>query len=315
MQPKSSARESVNIASTSWGGIDPLSAAMFEDFSKSPIVVDPLSTARKASVSRDDDAMPNDFVAWDSHKLDILQNYTTSEKMSLRTSFLVPGISARVPQGASVTEKVKHRLEQLDEFEEGSVKEMQNLSQNEFVKHIDDLNATLKEAWDDDQRVKALKLVIQCAKMLDETSAVQFYPSKFVLITDILDNFGNLVFQRINSKSKGADVDIAIETSKNWFYKIASIRELIPRFYVECAILQIYKFMPTDDVLFKNVLERLAKMIRGIGNNLIASYARSYLCRVSMRLNQREKRAVQLCYRDFFLTYEQVINHFVKYVD
>ncbi len=30
----------------------------------------------------------------------------------------------------------------------------------------------------------------QCSKLLVDTSVIQFYPSKFVLITDILDNFG-----------------------------------------------------------------------------------------------------------------------------
>ena len=30
----------------------------------------------------------------------------------------------------------------------------------------------------------------QCSKLLIDTTVIQFYPSKFVLITDILDNFG-----------------------------------------------------------------------------------------------------------------------------
>lgn len=32
----------------------------------------------------------------------------------------------------------------------------------------------------------------QCSKLLADISVIQFYPSKFVLITDILDNFGEL---------------------------------------------------------------------------------------------------------------------------
>lgn len=30
----------------------------------------------------------------------------------------------------------------------------------------------------------------QCAKVLADVAVIQFYPSKFVLITDILDTFG-----------------------------------------------------------------------------------------------------------------------------
>ena len=62
---------------------------------------------------------------------------------------------------AAAGDKVKHRLEQLDDLEEGSVKETLNLGQKEYVKKIDDLNKSLIAAWDNDQRVKALKIAIQ----------------------------------------------------------------------------------------------------------------------------------------------------------
>ena len=173
----------------------------------------------------------------------------------------------------------------------------------------------------------------------------QFYPSKFVLITEILDTFGRLVYGRILEKAtyirpgtsiavplpgkaaghardvsrvKGGVAtewtahrqrhvlltkkshiaptpipvlvcnppanftpdmvsDVAKETCKNWFFKIASIRELVPRLYVELAILRCYNFLAKDD--YSNALQRLCTMIRGIGNPLVATYCRAYLCR------------------------------------
>ena len=79
--------------------------------------------------------------------------------------------------------------------------EMANLSQQDYIKRIDELNNALMNAWNEDDRVKTLKIVIQCAKLLADTSVIQFYPSKFVLITDVLDTFGQLVYERIRAKS------------------------------------------------------------------------------------------------------------------
>lgn len=53
------------------------------------------------------------------------------------------------------------RLEQLDDFEEGSVREMGDLSQQEYVSRIEQLNQELVQAWHSDCRVKALKIAIQ----------------------------------------------------------------------------------------------------------------------------------------------------------
>lgn len=102
----------------------------------------------------------------------------------------------------TVSDKVKHRLEQLDNFDDDPVHQMLNLTQHEYVTKIEQLNYQLRNAWNSDQRVKALKIAIQSAKLLLDTSGMQFYPSKFVLITDILDTFGNLVYDRLKNKSE-----------------------------------------------------------------------------------------------------------------
>lgn len=44
---------------------------------------------------------------------------------------------------------------------QGSQKELLNLTQQDYVNRIEELNQSLKDAWSSDQKVKALKIVIQ----------------------------------------------------------------------------------------------------------------------------------------------------------
>lgn len=180
-------------ASTSWGGIDPLSAALQDYDSLNPVYVGKKEKSSRKFSQATSDFVEEDFQPWSGKRNLILMKYTTSEKLSIKTSFLNGGLSSganvstciRNLQNTSLAEKVKHRLEQLDDFEEGSVREMLDLTQQEYINKIEDLNLALRESWEQDQRVKALKIVIQCAKLLADISVIQFYPSKFVLITDM----------------------------------------------------------------------------------------------------------------------------------
>uniref|UniRef100_A0A663N976 VPS35 endosomal protein-sorting factor-like n=1 Tax=Athene cunicularia TaxID=194338 RepID=A0A663N976_ATHCN len=169
--------------------------------------------------------------------------------------------------GSAVSEKVRTRLEELDDLEEGSQKELLNLTQQDYMNRIEELNQSLKDAWSSDQKVKALKIVIQVRKLVYERIQSMCVDNR----VSLPDNFSP---ECVN--------DTAKETCLNWFFKIASIRELIPRFYVEAAILKCNKFLSKTGI--SECLPRLTSMIRGIGDPLVAVYARAYLCRVGYRL-------------------------------
>ena len=254
------------------------------------------------------EAETDGFVPWSDRKAGILATYTTSESLSITTSFLKG--QARVPQ-----DTMKARLEELGGDDE--IQELANLSQKEYVRHIDTLNKKLVAAWEAEERVKALKIAIQAAKMLSDTSPTRFYPSKFTLVTEILDSFGNLVFERILKKAEAeagrelgdsfsaSDItQMAKETCKNWFYKIASIRELLPRLYVEMAIMRCYQFL-TDDA-YPDALRRLSRMLRGLGDPLVAVYARTYLTRRGYMVAPGLKDYVISGFSDFLFTCSQI---------
>nr|SVE82392.1 EOG090X02HV [Daphnia magna] len=204
---------------------------------------------------------------WLKHRTTILSKFTTSEKLSIKSSFLQGGEKLVVKQ--EINDKIKHRLQQLDEFEE-HVSEHKGLSRDDYVSRITQISQELHQAWALDQRVKALKIVIQCSKLLLETHPFAFYPSKFALITDILDKFGRMVFERIAEKGEIRLVDhqlpkyfkpehvseSARETCRNWMYKIASVRELLPRIYVEMAVLESYSFLENTGLLWLSLLSQ-----------------------------------------------------------
>lgn len=100
--------------------------------------------------------------------------------------------------------------------------------------------------------------------------------------------------------------ETAKETCRNWFYKIASIRELVPRLYVETAILRSYSFLTSRE--YSAALLRLTRMVRGIGDPLVAAYARCYLCRVGISVQSENSNKDYLLenFYDYLATYNQV---------
>lgn len=105
--------------------------------------------------------------------------------------------------------------------------------------------------------------------------------------------------------------ETAKETCRNWFYKIASIRELVPRLYVETAILRSYSFLTSRE--YSAALLRLTRMVRGIGDPLVAAYARCYLCRVGISVQSENSNKDYLLenFYDYLATYNQVWYNFI----
>ncbi|XP_076122987.1 VPS35 endosomal protein-sorting factor-like [Alosa pseudoharengus] len=295
-------------------GTDPLS--LFAASGDAPTLTHSASAGElgRKRRDRDEESVGVDFEPWSSKRAEILARFTTTEKLSINL-FMGSDKGKATSPSSAVSEKVRTRLEELDDLEEGSQRELLNLSQQDYVNRIEELNQSLKEAWSSDQKVKALKIVIQCSKLLSDTAVIQFYPSKFVLITDILDTFGRLVYDRIWTMCSDPhpppegfspdDVnDTAKETCLNWFFKIASIRELIPRLYVEAAILKCNRFLSRSGI--QETLPRLTAMIRGIGDPLVAVYARAYLCRVGMEVAPQLKDCLNKNFFDLLASFRQI---------
>ena len=157
-------------------------------------------------------------------------------------------------QPATFAEKSRARLDRMLPTRDPETIE---ITEREYAQRIQLLNRDMVAAWGVDQRVLCLRTVIKAIKLLGETGTPQFYPSLFVMVSDILEKFSELVFDRILAKAEECEGQalpgiarcscesnlqghftssmIAVEakeTCRNWFYKTACIRELLPRMYI-----------------------------------------------------------------------------------
>lgn len=210
----------------------------------------------------------------------------TSKKYASTEAFKIYSDSAddepkAVPQTFS-------RMELLEKDNKKKGNEISYLSHKEFIAHISMLTKEMEQAWNQNDRVKTLKLAIQSTKMLRDVQTQTYYPAVFMSITEMLDHFGYLVYSRLVAIAFEGKEDVANfessevnelskETALNWLLKISCIRELQPRLYVEMSLIKNYKFLWDDH--YSKVLVRISQQVRGIGSPVMACYAGMYLAK------------------------------------
>ncbi|CAF0968523.1 unnamed protein product, partial [Rotaria sordida] len=318
----------ISSSSSSSPIVDPLSLKTTQ------AEIDPLSRALAAAITSKKDStdeysptITDTFEPWSSKKGVILSQYITTKKISMTTAMNNTNDESiidntKMADMTTTAERVKNRLEQLDAFEGGQ--QTQSLTQQEYVNRINEMSKDMSQAWKNDQRVKTLKIAIQCGKLLADMNVMEFYPSKFCLITDVLDTFGKLVYNRLLEKSASSTgkipervvpdliPDATRETARNWFYKIAIIRELLPRILIEVAILKCYNFLSTTH--YRTALVQLVKMCRGIGDPLVAAYTRCYICRVTIDIDFKYREPIEIAFTDLCHSFHQINTATVKTV-
>ncbi|CAJ1971428.1 unnamed protein product [Sphenostylis stenocarpa] len=217
-------------------------------------------------------------------------------------------------------------LEELDDPQKFSDEGVKTITWQEYVSRLHELKDEITHSWLAEDRVTSLKLSIkvniEVAKLLMDTSAFEFYPTLFVLVTDIMDMLGNLVWLRIKQKAEfyedgtfrcnlsesfqARDVCAdAKETCYNWFSKIGAVQELLPRIYLELAILPCWCFLldqPPDS------LQRLVMMTRGIGDPVASAYCRLYMAHCAQKLPAHDIGYLVTCVNDIRVILTQILS-------
>uniref|UniRef100_A0A7E4VNU3 UPF0505 protein CG8202 n=1 Tax=Panagrellus redivivus TaxID=6233 RepID=A0A7E4VNU3_PANRE len=320
------------------GAIDPLTAIAVASVATKPAEAKPKKTAPAANgnqtlrlfdvdtgklantLEQTDDDQPPDldlaisgFAPWSAMRTRILENFTATDQLSLESSFLRAD-SVKSEQRAPPKHHKKHHSKK----EESNKVKLVGLSQIEFESKIKDFRKLLRFFWDEERRLECIQLSIEVAKLLHSVTVPQYYPSLFVHVTDFLDTFGDLVYQRLLAKAKEERTAAGLPslpthfvtadilertriTARNWFGKVQEVDEVLPRIYLELALLKCMRFM--DDSAIVANLMRMGSMARNLQHPLISSYARCYLCRITMRLNPMERGPHWLSLNDWMQTY------------
>ncbi|GKV38764.1 hypothetical protein SLEP1_g46642 [Rubroshorea leprosula] len=242
---------------------------------------------------------------WTSFKRLLMQRFPVSKMVSISSMSNVIVRSG----------KASMHLEELDEPEQGS----KVITRQEYVSRLHELKDEINRAWHAEDRVTGLKLSIKVAKLLLDTSVSNFYPTLFVLATDILDMVGDMVWERIEQKAEFAEdgtrhslpenfeaSDVcfeAKETCNNWFCKVGSIRELLPRIYLELAILPCWHFLLDQPI---ESLQRLVMMTRGLADPLASAYCRLYLAHCAQKLRLNDTGYLATCVNDIKILVMQI---------
>ncbi|KAG7649198.1 putative vacuolar protein sorting-associated protein [Arabidopsis thaliana] len=223
---------------------------------------------------------------WKSLKRILMQRFPVSKVISFSpiSNIITKGSKVESPSALSHPEETGSEQTSLEE-------PAKIISQHEYIAKVHELRDGINSAWQAEDRVTSLKLSIKVTKLLMDTTVLRFYPTVFVIVTDMLDMLGDMVWERIKQKAE-LDIDGTVicalpndfqssdiclearETCYNWFCKVGSVRELLPRIYLELAILPCWRFLINQPM---EVLDRLVMMVRGLADPLTSLYCRLYM--------------------------------------
>ncbi|XP_058210972.1 uncharacterized protein LOC131323282 [Rhododendron vialii] len=245
---------------------------------------------------------------WTSFKKFLMQRFSGSKMVSISPMSDVIMKSGQVREKASTT----MHLEELDDPQKFAEDGIKVISQQVYVSRLHELKDEINRSWQANDRVTSLTLAIKVARLLMDTSVLQFYPTLFVLATDVMDMVGEMVWQRIKQKAEFSEdgnvicsltenfeaKDICVDAKEicsNWFFKIGSIRELLPRIYLELAILPCWRFLVDCPV---DVIQRLVMMTRGIADPLASAYCCLYIAHCVQKLPHQDTGYLIICIND-----------------
>ncbi|KAF6173260.1 hypothetical protein GIB67_026955 [Kingdonia uniflora] len=216
---------------------------------------------------------------WVSFKISLMRKFPNSKTVSV--SSMSDVIVKRAKAAKSLTNL---HAEQLDDPQKKS-EDVIVITREEYVSQLRELKEEINRAWKDDR----------VARLLMDTSVSLFYPSLFVLVTDVMDMLGDMVWDRIKRKTEySGDGNMICSLPDNFRASDVSSSDA-KETYLELAILPCWRFLHEKPW---ECLQRLVMMIRGLGDPLAFAYCHLYMARCAQKLVPRDRGYLISCIND-----------------
>ncbi|KAI6184203.1 hypothetical protein M3Y97_00571100 [Aphelenchoides bicaudatus] len=270
----------------------------------------PLSNTLLENLSvdqKDEDPEFIGFKPWRDYRLQILDEFHSKDLLCLETSFLK-------------TTTTKHVRKKRPNEQAASIGVFHDLAEEDYKRRLNELSRVLHQLWEEERRLECIKLCREVSALLSSPQSPRFYPQKFVLVTDFLETFGRLVFDRLRSKANEERIKNGLDplpsqfsttdilektriTARNWFGKVSEINDVVQRIYVGACLMPCMKFM--DNSAISDNLMRLCVLACSLQHPLTSAYARCYICRISMRLMPDNRAPHWKCINDWIQNFQQ----------
>lgn len=125
-----------------------------------------------------------------------------------------------------------------------------------------------------------IELISKACQLLINTKSPQFYPAQFMMVLDLVECFGKIVYERIASHPSNKNFLTAREGTRellalNWSMILCRTSKLLPRLLLQTAFLRCIKFHPFKTI--KMAIDQIISAIPGLGTASSGIYVRSYL--------------------------------------
>jgi len=180
------------------------------------------------------------------------------------------------------SKRVRDRLVELEVGQEEAVQLVNMMDNEEKLRNeISKRTKLLSTYHCNGDFAKMIEIVTDTCLMLDRNDSPNFFPALFMLVLDIIDCFGNIIYAYISSHKSLESGFLkhnrmtSQQLTIDWSMRLSAITNLLPKILLQISFLRCIKYHPYKTI--GNQIELICQSINGIGSSVTSIYLIAYL--------------------------------------